>query len=420
MEKPSFKTVFSWGLYDWANSSFFTIVITYIFPAYFIKAVAPNHIIGTYWWGNAIAFSALMVAIGAPIFGAIADYGGKRKLWLGICTYVGAVATALLWYAYPEVNYAWHTLAAVIISLIAIEIGICFYNGMLPSITPPSYIGRVSGWSWGLGYVGGLLSLVVCLVVFVQGNLLGFSTEDSANIRICGPFTALWLLVFSRPLFWFVQDIPQKQYPTKRAIKLGLTTLSKTLKKLPKDKNLLFFFLSRIFYIDGLNTLFAFGGIYAAGTFGMNMSEIIMLGILLNGTAGIGAMAFAWIDDWFGAKLTITVSLISLSVAATAILMVQSKLSFWILAAILGVFVGPVQAASRSLLVRLVPKKKITEMFGLFAFSGKATNFMGPWFVALLTKYFDSQRIGMSVIIVFLVIGLIGIQKVSENRQVDI
>lgn len=420
MEKPSFKTILSWGLYDWANSSFFTVIITFIFPAYFVKKIAPDHISGTYWWGNAIAFSALIVAIGAPIFGSIADYGGKRKLWLSICTYIGVIATALLWFAYPEVNYAWHTLTFLIISVIAFEIGITFYNALLPSITPITHIGRVSGWSWGLGYIGGLLSLIICLFAFVQGNFFGLSAETSANIRICGPFTALWVYVFSRPLFIFVHDVPHKQYRPKYAIKLGLMTLWKTLKKLPKDRSLLFFFASRIFYIDGLNTLFAFGGIYAAGTFHMGMSEVIILGIVLNIAAGFGAMSFAWIDDWFGAKLTITVSLICLTIAGISVLLVESTLAFWILAAILGTFVGPVQAASRSLLVRMVPEKKITEMFGLFALSGKATNFMGPWLVALLTKIFDSQRIGMSIIMVFFIIGLVGIQMVSEDKKVSI
>ncbi|MEM1282133.1 MAG: MFS transporter [Chlamydiota bacterium] len=420
MKEPSYKTILSWGLYDWANSSFFTIVITYIFPAYFVKAVAPDHITGTYWWGNAIAFSALLVALGAPVFGAIADYGGKRKLWISICTYLGIIATGLLWFAYPNVDYAWHTLTAVILSVIAFEIGIAFYNSLLPSIAPPSHIGRVSGWSWGLGYIGGLLSLIICLFAFVQGNFFGLSTDSSANIRICGPFTALWVYIFSRPLFMFVHDTPHQKHPTKEAIKLGITTLWKTLKKLPKNRSLLFFFASRIFYIDGLNTLFAFGGIYAAGTFNMNMSEVILLGIVLNITAGFGAMLFAWIDDWFGAKLTITVSLLCLSIAGTFILLIKSKLAFWILASILGTFVGPVQAASRSLLVRMVPEKKITEMFGLFAFSGKATNFMGPWLVALLTKIFDSQRVGMTVIILFFIIGLFGIQKVSENHKVEV
>lgn len=416
MEKPSFKTVFSWGLYDFANSSFFTVVVTYIFPAYFVKEVAPNHIIGTYWWGNAIALAALIVALGAPVFGAIADYGGNRKSLLNIFTYLGIAATGFLWYAYPEAGNAWHTLTVVVLSIIAFEIGIAFYNALLPNITPISHIGRVSGWSWGMGYVGGLLSLMICLVAFVHGNLFGLNTADSANIRICGPFTALWILIFSRPLFWFVHDKPHKEYPPKKAIKLGLLALVSTVKKLPKNKSLLFFFISRIFYIDGLNTLFAFGGIYAAGTFHMGLSEVILLGVLLNITAGAGAMIFAWVDDWLGAKITIQASLICLTIAGVSILLITSKIMFWVLASFLGIFVGPVQAASRSLLVRTVPAKKITEMFGLFALSGKATNFMGPWLVALLTKLAHSQRVGMSVIMIFFMIGLAFIQKVEEGK----
>lgn len=416
MEKPSVKQVLSWSLYDFANSSFFTIVITFVFPAYFTAKIAPDHIVGTYWWGNTVAISALLVAIGAPIMGAVADYGGRRKIWLGLYTLIGVFATGALFFSYPLASFATSTLLTVIIANTALETGLAFYNAQLPGISPATHLGRISGWAWGLGYAGGLISLIISLIVFVQGNLFALNTENAANIRILGPFTALWILLFSLPLFLFVPDYSTKSYPIKKAIPLGLRTLKKSFQSLPKNKNLLFFFLSRIFYIDGLNTLFVFGGIYAAGTFTMNLQEVMILGIILNVTAGLGAAAFAFIDDWLGAKFTITCSLVLLVTLCSGILLITSKSLFWVLAPLIGTFVGPVQAASRSLLVRTVPKEKITEMFGFFAFSGKATNFMGPWLVALLTHFSGSQRVGMSVIALSFLIGLFTLQKVEEKK----
>jgi len=414
--KLKFKTVFSWCLYDWANSSYFTVVTTFIFAAYFTSKIAPNVITGTFWWGNTVAIAAFMVAIFSPIFGAIADYGGHRKVWLFILNYCGIIASFCLWFAYPHPSHAFSTLLFVAFGIFFFETAVTFYNSILPSIVPRAFLGRISGWAWGLGYVGGLLSLTICLYFFVDGpkNFLDYSTY--ANVRICGPFVALWVLVFSIPLFLFVSDFPSKNYPIKKAINAGIKELMKTLRYLPQEKNMLLFFISRIFYIDGLNTLFAFGGIYAAGTFHMNMAEITVFGIILNVTAGMGAIAFAWIDDWFGAKKTIMVCLALLIISTTMVLLIRTTFYFWVLAPIVGIFVGPIQAASRSLMVRIGNKEKITELFGLFAFSGKATAFIGPWLVATMTEVFLNQRIGMATIVIFFIFGLIAISFVKETK----
>lgn len=408
--------IIAWCLYDWANSSYFSVVTTFIFAAYFADKVAPNKIIGTYWWGNAVAFAALIVAILSPILGSIADYGGHRKKWLFGFTYLGIIASAGLWLAYPSASHVAITLLCVVVGIIAIETGMTFYNAMLPNLVSKQYLGRVSGWGWGMGYIGGLCCLIIALFVFVQGHLPWLDSQSFENIRICGPFIALWLMVFSLPLFIWVPDVVLKKVPTGKAIKQGLSTLSSTLKQLPKNKNLLFFYLSRVFYIDGLNTLFVFGGIYSAGTFHMGLDEIIVFGIVLNITAGIGAFAFAWVDDWLGAKVTIVISLSGLILFTLILLVIQTKFMYWLIAPMMGLFVGPVQAASRSLLVRIVPKENITEKFGLFALSGKATAFVGPWLVATITLLTTSQRLGMSVIVGFYSLGLLLVMLVREQQ----
>ena len=170
-------------------------------------------------------------------------------------------------------------------------------------------------------------------------------------------------------------------------------------------------------YTDGLNTLFAFGGIYAAGSFGFSFTEIIHFGIAINLTSGLGAVAFAWIDDWIGPKKTILVAILALIFLSTTLLIIESKTLFWIFGLALGLFVGPAQAASRSLMAHMAPEKIRTEMFGLYAFSGKATAFLGPAAVAFATDVFGSQRAGMSTIVIFFVVGALLMLRVQDTSK---
>ena len=170
-------------------------------------------------------------------------------------------------------------------------------------------------------------------------------------------------------------------------------------------------------YTDGLNTLFAFGGIYAAGTFGFTFTELIQFGIAINVTSGIGAATFAWIDDWVGSKKTIIISIVALTILSTLILFIETKELFWIFGLMLGVFVGPAQAASRTLMARMAPPDLRTEMFGLYAFSGKATAFLGPAALAFTTDIFSSQRAGMATMVVFFVVGGFLLLTVNEKHS---
>jgi UMF1 family MFS transporter len=190
-----------------------------------------------------------------------------------------------------------------------------------------------------------------------------------------------------------------------------------TIRRVRQYGNIARFMLARLFYVDAMNTLFAFGGIYAAGTFGMQIAEVIEFGIALNVTAGLGAIAFAWIDDKIGSKPTIVISVVGLIALGTPLLLVEGKTWFWLLALTLGIFMGPAQAASRSLMARLSPPEMTTEMFGLFAFSGKVTAFMGPAVLAWATVEFSSQRVGMATVVVFLLIGLALLVPVREPAR---
>ena len=399
----------AWCSFDWANSSYPTVVITFVFAAYFATAVAETPEIGTAQWGQALALSGLAVAILAPIFGALADQGGRRKPWIGAFTITAVLSAAALWWIEPDPAFVLMALLLVAVGNAAFEFGQVFYNAMLPEVAPPERLGRISGWAWSAGYAGGLVCLALSLVLFAQPDppLFGLDATAAEQVRIVGPFVAVWFALFSLPLFLFVPDAPPRRQPITVALRRGLGSLGRTLKALPRHGQTGRYLLAHMFYTDGLNTLFAFGGLYAAGTFGMSFQEILVFGILLNIFAGLGAAGFAWVDDWIGPKRTILIALTGLFIAGAAILVVETRLSFTLLGCVIGIFIGPAQSASRSLMVRLAPPEHRSELFGLYALSGKATAFLGPALVGMVTLWADSQRAGMATILVFFLVGAI-------------
>ncbi len=402
----SFAALAAWCLYDWASGAFSIIVITFIFATYFTSKIAENQIIGTYQWANAASLAGIIIALSSPLCGAIADHGGHHKRWLFAFTWLCIIASALMWFAYPHPNYVFYTLACFVVGTVGLEVALVFYNAFLPYVAPKDYVGRISGWGWGCGYLGGILALSIALFVFVKAKIPGLDTETMAQIRICGPFVALWYALFSLPFFFLVPAIPAKACPWRQAIYLGWRELLTTLKQLPKERHVFLYLIAHMIYADGLNTLFAFGGIYAAGTYGLSFEQVLLFGITMNITAGLGAISLAWMDDYFGPKSTIILSLFFLTLLGIPILFLHDKYVFWMVALLLAVFVGPVQSASRSLMVKLIGhKESATEIFGLYALSGKITAFIGPWLLGFLTLTFGSQRVGMATVLVFFALG---------------
>jgi len=404
------RAVAAWCLYDWANSAYPTVVVTFVFAAYYARAVAGDVTAATGQWGQTIALSGLAVAVLAPIFGAVADQTGRCKPWLGLFTAVAVAASVGLWAVAPEPAFALLALVLVALGNAAFELGQVFYNAMLPGLARPQRLGRISGWAWGLGYAGGLVCLALCLLLFLQPAppLFGLDAAAAEPVRVTGPFVGAWFALFAVPLFLFTPDGPPLGAGAWGAARGALPRLWRTLRALPLQQGGVGrFLLARMIYTDGLNTLFAFGGLYAAGTFGMGMQEILLFGILLNVAAGVGAFAFAWIDDWIGARRTVLIALGCLIVAAGAILLVDSRTWFVALGCAIGLFIGPAQSASRSFMARLAPPHLRSELFGLYALSGKATAFVGPALVGWVTLWSDSQRVGMATILVFFLVGMV-------------
>ncbi len=405
------RALWSWALYDWANSAFFTIILTFVFARYFSQSVVGDDVAGTEAWGSIVGAAGLVVAVLAPFLGAIADRGGRRKPWLVFFTLLCVVACAMLWFVRPTIDDFWWAAVWVGIGTLGAEFAFVFYNTMLPDLVESKRMGRWSGWGWGLGYVGGVACLLLALFGFVQteGPILGIEVdrEQAEHVRATFALVAVWYLVFALPLFAFTPDQPSKGLTPGEAVRSGLQQLKESVRNARNYGDILKFLVARMIYTDGLATVFAFGGVYAAGTFDMSQTEVLRFGIAINVAAGLGALALSWVDDWIGGRNTILLSLAGLIASATAILVARDVVWFWVFAMIIGIFVGPLQAASRSHMARVAPEHLRSQVFGLFTFSGKATAFVGPLLVGAVTAATASQRWGMSTIVVFFAVGFV-------------
>lgn len=424
------KSIFGWVMYDFANSAYTTLVVTFIYGTYFVSAIAPDKIAGTALWSRGITITALCVALVSPLLGALADQGHLRKAFLFISTLVGVVTTAMLYFVMPGQVYL--ALFWFIISNIAFELGMVFYNAYLPDVSTPATIGRISGIGWGVGYIGGLAAMFIAMAGFISPEIpwFGLARETGAHIRGTNLLVAAWFALFSIPLFIFVKSRPrpgQQKLGQQGSgasskpgwielIKASVKDLGTTFREIKKYREIVKLLVARMIYNDGIVTIFAFGGIYAAGTFGFTFQEIMIFGIVLNVSAGLGALIMGIFDDKLGGKKIIQISNIILALAALLAVMAPGKELFWVAGILVGFFAGPNQAASRSLLGRFVPKEKENQFFGFFAFSGKLTAFFGPLLLGILTQAFNSQRAGISVVVLFFVVGGLILSRVDEKK----
>jgi UMF1 family MFS transporter len=444
---PPRAAVLGWMLFGWAVEPYFTLITTFVFAPYFATHVAADPASGQSLWGLATAAAGMLIALASPVLGAIADAGGRRKPWIvafGVLLVIGA---SLMWIGKPGDSSAIvPLLIAYGIATIGAEFAIVFNNAMMPSLVPPDKIGRLSGSGWAMGYVGGILSLILVLgflaaspesgrTLFGFTPLFGLDPASHQGDRIAGPLTALWFVIFALPMFVLTPDFPQK-LSARQALREGLTELRETLKDLPKRRSMAAFLLANMIYTDGLVSLFAFGGIYAAGTFGWNTIQIGSFGILLAIAGTFGAWLGGKLDDALGPERVIAGSMLILLLAIVFILMVDrdsivfikvappqpggglfaapAEKAYLVLGSLIGMAGAPLQAASRTLLIRMAPRERIAQYFGLFALTGKVTSFIGPLLVGLVTAITANQKAGMSVLVLFFLAGLALLSRVKD------
>ena len=408
-------------LYDFANSGFTTLVVTFIYATYFTKAIAPDEVSGTQLWSFGITLSALVVALLSPWIGVMADLGGYRKRFLLISTLVCVLGSIVLYFPTPgQVQFALWTF---VVANIAFEIANVFYNSYLPTLTTPHQMGRLSGYGWALGYVGGLACLIIGFFLLVKPEppLFGLSAATGANVRATNLLVAGWFALFSLPLFVWMRDrVSSHRLPILQLMRSAGSELQQTFNHIRRYRQVFRLLLARLVYNDGLITIFAFGGIFAAGTFGFTTPEIFYFGIALNVAAGVGAYVFGFVDDRLGGRSTVLLSLVGLIAAAILAVTTQSRVGFWIAAIGVGLLAGPNQAASRSLLGRFAPAHHESEFFGFYACSGKFTAFLGPLLLGQFTVLFNSQRAGMAIVIVFFLVGGLLLLRVNEAEGIAV
>ena len=404
MNRERLKEIIAWCLFDFGQSSFSTLIVTFIFSAYIAKSVATNEVFGVSAFGWALSLSGFLVAILSPVLGSIADFTPKKKPWLLILTIASAITTALLFFTQPKPSHLLYGLIMFGFANTFIEVGQVFYNSFLPKIAPRKLIGEISGFGWGSGYVGGLIALILALVIFIQPYFIPHT--NGLNIRATTLMAAVWIAIFCTPLFIYVKDHYIFNRSMKSVIHAGIKSLFNTFHHVRKNKQVFQFLIARLIYTDGINTLLNMGGIFAAIIFGLTFNELLLFGIAMNITAGVGAFTLAKLNDRIGSAKMVAITLVLIMALGLCIVFTHDKLIFWIAALSLGLFVGPVQSASRSLMAQIAPSKMMTQMFGLYALSGKVTSFIAPFFVATITQFSGSPRLGMSFVFVLMLAGL--------------
>jgi UMF1 family MFS transporter len=439
-------------MFDWACQPFFTLVTTFVFAPYFVSALAADPASGQAMWGYATGVAGLVIAFLSPVLGAIADRAGGRKPWIAVFGALLVAGSCLIWFAVPGARGAVAiAIVGYVIGLIGAEFAAVFNNAMMPTLVPPQRIGRLSGLGWAMGYLGGLVSLVIVLG-FLAANpatgltllgappMLGFDAAMREGDRFSGPLSAIWFIVFALPMFLLAPDKPRAML-IRAAITAGLMQLRKTVGSLGEVRPLAFFLLANMIYADALVALFAFGGVYAAAAFGWGTIQIGIFGVLLTITGAIGALAGGRLDDRFGPGAVIAASLVTLIIACVAIMGTSrttvafllpvdppqaggglfdgaAEKAYIVFGLFIGLVAGPLQAASRSNLVRLAPPDAIGQYFGLFALSGKVTSFMGPLLVAAATQMTGRIEAGIAVLCAMFSLGLGVLLRIrGEPRQ---
>ena len=402
------KKILNYALYDFANSSFTTVIITFIFSTYFAQQIVKDPILGQSYWGWAIGVSGFAVAVIGPFLGVISDKKNLKVTFLRIFSVLCIILTCSLWFAKPSKDYIFFTLIIVVVANFFYELSLLFYNALLKTVSSEKNLGKSSGASYALGYLGGILVLLLAIKLFIdiENPIFGLKKENYENVRAISFFVSLWFLIFSIPLLISAKKTLIKTTLIKTKSEIGIFS---QIQKLVWDKGFKkigIFLIARMLYADGLNAIIVMGGIFAVGVFQLSIKELLQLSILMNTSAVIGAIIGGYFNDLLGSKKIIVLSLLGIIISSILILFSFSKMYFFAFATINGLFIGPIQSASRVVISKMLINEDQSKGFGLFATSGKLTSFLGPVLVSTLTFVSGSQRIGFSAAIFLLIIGL--------------
>lgn len=428
--RAKIRGTFSWALWDWAQQPYPTLMQTFIFPVYLAGTVAtleqnPDVALG---WATAIA--GVLLALTAPVIGRRSDEAGRRKFWLMINTYALVVISALSFFVEPRPEFFIFGLVLYGAGSIAQETALINYYAMLSQVSTPKTIGRISGYAWGFGYAGGIILLLVSLVGFILPDVpwFGLPTDNAFAVRAVFLFAAVWIAVFSIPLWIRVPETKRSENYQRQSILSSYKQTIRDIKSLRKQAPETFKFLvSSAIYRDGLAGVFTFGAVLGTLAFGFDQTSIIFFGIAANLVAGIGAAVGGRLDDLLGSRAIIIGSLIGLIIAGTAVFVFASNgaITYWIFGLMLCLFVGPAQASSRTFVSRFTPAGREGEVFGLYQFTGRAVSFLSGtmWslsigFAGLIGITTNNTVWGIWGLMLILVVGLVLLLRVNPKPAV--
>ncbi|MBO0908506.1 MFS transporter [Arthrobacter sunyaminii] len=416
------RQVLAWASWDWGSAAFNAVMTTFVFTVYLTSESFGGKDHASSVLGYGIALAGVAVAVFAPVMGQRSDAGGRRRLWLGINTALVCLVTALCFFVFPRPEFLLLGVALIALGNVFSEFAGVNYNAMLSQISTPATVGRVSGFGWGMGYVGGIAALAVVLVGFINPDVgwFGVTSENGLNIRAVAVFAAVWLAVFAVPVLFAVPEVPRKERAAGIGFLASYGLLFRRVKAIYKTSpHTIWFLLASAVFRDGLAAVFTFGGVIAHGTFGWPLSQVIIFAIFGNVVAAVGAIAGGFLDDRAGPKKVIVFSLIGLLISGGFIalfgagdqrlfgLQWSGDTTFWIFGLMLCLFVGPAQSASRAFLARLAPEGEEAELFGLYATTGRAVSFLAPTLFAAFITIFGAQRYGILGILLVLLAGLL-------------
>ena len=418
------RMVLAWALWDWGSSAYSAVVTSFVFGPYIVRGVVgdaqPGGLTANTWLGIANAAAGFLVAAIAPITGQRADAGGHRKRSLAIWSGLVIAVMLGMFTVKNDPSYLWIGLILLAIGAIFQEFANVSYNAMLPQVSTPETIGRVSGFGWAMGYFGGIFLLLMCYVGFIAPEVgwFGVTSADGLNIRAVVVFSAIWFAVFAIPVLLAVPETPPGPKRRRVSFFASYRLLVNDIRALfRRDRNAVHFLIASALYRDGLAAIFSFGAILAVSVYGLAQSSVLIFGIAANIVAAFGALTMGAIEDRIGPKKVIMISLIGLISAALILLFAHGATMFWIFGLILTLWVGPAQASSRAFMARLAPVGREGEMFGLYATTGRAASFLAPGLFALFSGLF-SDRVGIVGIALVLLAGAVALAGVkSPPRQ---
>jgi UMF1 family MFS transporter len=398
-------------MFDFANSSYTTVIVTVAFSVYFTTLVAPGPR-GDWLWGLGVMISNLIVLAAAPIVGALADGSGRKKHFLAATWLVCVAGTAALWFAIPGAVIL--ALALFVISNVAYAMGETLVGGFLPEISTPRNVGRISGIGWGLGYFGGL----ACLLL-IKPLLAGdFVADNVASLRLVWPLTAAFFLLAGVPTFLFLRERAQRVEHRSLAhfAAEGFRRLRATSRSLKHFRELVRFLSFFFVYCCGLMTVIAFAGIYSRKTLAFTANELIVLFLVLQLFSAAGAFGGGPLQDKLGSRRTLQWILVLWILVCVGGAAATTKTAFWFVAMGAGLGIGSLQAASRGLVGLFSPKDKSGEFFGFWGLAMRGAYALGPFVFGSISLATGSQRTAVLITAAFFVIGWIGLLYVDEDR----